>query len=118
LDNWQYSVTPFLEKKSDKSKWTCTTVYGPVDPSLKDAFWLELTNIGLNWNGAWIVGETNAIRNRREKNGISFDNNNTQHFNSWIDAYDTKIFTLWHDRLGHSGNIMMMRIIESVNEHP
>jgi GAG-pre-integrase domain len=32
--------------------------------------------------------------------------------------YDTKMFTLWHDRLGHPGNIMMRRIIESANEHP
>jgi GAG-pre-integrase domain len=32
--------------------------------------------------------------------------------------HDTKIFTLWHDRLGHQGNIMMNRIIESENGHP
>jgi GAG-pre-integrase domain len=32
--------------------------------------------------------------------------------------HDTKIFTMWHERLGHSGNIMMRRIIESVNGHP
>jgi ribosome biogenesis protein Tsr3 len=32
--------------------------------------------------------------------------------------HDTNIFTLWHDRLGHLGNIMMRRIIESANEHP
>jgi GAG-pre-integrase domain len=32
--------------------------------------------------------------------------------------YDTKMFTLWHDRLGHLGNITMRRIIESVNGHP
>jgi GAG-pre-integrase domain len=32
--------------------------------------------------------------------------------------HDTKIFTLWHDRLGHPGNIMMRRIIESANGHP
>jgi GAG-pre-integrase domain len=31
---------------------------------------------------------------------------------------DTKIFTLWHDRLAHLGNIMMRRIIESANGHP
>ena len=31
---------------------------------------------------------------------------------------DPKLFTLWHDRLGHPGNIMMRRIIESANEHP
>jgi GAG-pre-integrase domain len=30
----------------------------------------------------------------------------------------TKIFTLWHDKLGHSGNIMMKRITESANGHP
>jgi GAG-pre-integrase domain len=32
--------------------------------------------------------------------------------------YDTKMFTLWHDMLGHLDNIMMRRIIESANEHP
>jgi GAG-pre-integrase domain len=32
--------------------------------------------------------------------------------------HDTKIFTLWHDRLGHPDNIMMRRIIESTNGHP
>jgi GAG-pre-integrase domain len=32
--------------------------------------------------------------------------------------HDTKIFTLWHDRLGHPGNIMMRRIIESANGYP
>jgi hypothetical protein len=32
--------------------------------------------------------------------------------------HDTKMFTLWHDRLGHPGNIMMRRIIESTNGHP
>jgi GAG-pre-integrase domain len=32
--------------------------------------------------------------------------------------HDTKIFTLWHDRLGYQGNIMMRRIIESANGHP
>jgi GAG-pre-integrase domain len=32
--------------------------------------------------------------------------------------HDTKMFNLWHDRLGHPGNIMMMRIIESANGHP
>jgi GAG-pre-integrase domain len=32
--------------------------------------------------------------------------------------HDTKMFTLWHDRLGHLGNIMMRRIIESANVHP
>ena len=31
---------------------------------------------------------------------------------------DPKLFTLWHDRLGHPGNIMMRRIIESANGHP
>ncbi|GJY42003.1 disease resistance CC-NBS-LRR class family protein [Tanacetum coccineum] len=31
---------------------------------------------------------------------------------------DNKIFTLWHDRLGHPGDIMMRRIIESSNGHP
>jgi GAG-pre-integrase domain len=32
--------------------------------------------------------------------------------------HDTKIFILWHDRLGHLGNIMMRKIIESTNGHP
>jgi GAG-pre-integrase domain/Integrase core domain len=32
--------------------------------------------------------------------------------------HDTKMFTLCHDRLGHPGNIMMRKIIESINEHP
>jgi hypothetical protein len=32
--------------------------------------------------------------------------------------HDTKIFTLWHDKIGHPGNIMMMRITESANGHP
>jgi GAG-pre-integrase domain len=32
--------------------------------------------------------------------------------------HDTKIFTLWHDKLGHQGNIMMRRIFESANGHP
>jgi GAG-pre-integrase domain len=32
--------------------------------------------------------------------------------------HDTKIFTLWHDWLGHPDNIMMSRIIQSVNGHP
>jgi GAG-pre-integrase domain len=32
--------------------------------------------------------------------------------------HDTKIFNLWHDMLGHPGNIMMMRTIESANGHP
>jgi GAG-pre-integrase domain len=32
--------------------------------------------------------------------------------------HDTKIFIMWHDRLDHPGNIMMRRIIESVNGHP
>jgi hypothetical protein len=31
---------------------------------------------------------------------------------------DTKIFTLWHDKLCHPCNTMMRRIIESANEHP
>jgi hypothetical protein len=30
---------------------------------------------------------------------------------------DTKMFTLWHDILGHLYNIMMRRIIKSANEH-
>jgi hypothetical protein len=29
--------------------------------------------------------------------------------------HDTKIFILWHDILGHPGNIMMRRIIKSAN---
>ena len=28
------------------------------------------------------------------------------------------IFTIWHDRLGHPGSIMMRRIIENSNGHP
>jgi GAG-pre-integrase domain len=32
--------------------------------------------------------------------------------------HDTKIFTLWHDMLGHPDNIMMRRIIESANGYP
>jgi ribosome biogenesis protein Tsr3 len=32
--------------------------------------------------------------------------------------HDTKIFTLWHNRLDHPGNIMMRRIIKSANWHP
>jgi hypothetical protein len=31
---------------------------------------------------------------------------------------DPKLFTLWHDRLGHPENIMMRRIIKSANGHP
>jgi GAG-pre-integrase domain len=31
--------------------------------------------------------------------------------------HDTKIFNFWHDRLGHLGNIMKRRIIESANGH-
>jgi len=31
---------------------------------------------------------------------------------------DPKLFTLWHDRLGHPENIMTRRIIESANGHP
>lgn len=30
---------------------------------------------------------------------------------------DKRMFTLWHDRLGHPGNVMMHRIIESSNGH-
>jgi hypothetical protein len=84
----QYSITAFLENKADKTKWACTTVYGPVEQSRKADFWAELTDIGINWNGAWVVGgDFNAIRNRREKNKVSFDHRNTQHFNAWIDAF-------------------------------
>jgi GAG-pre-integrase domain len=32
--------------------------------------------------------------------------------------HDMRIFTRWHDKLGHPSNIMMRRIIESANEHP
>jgi GAG-pre-integrase domain len=32
--------------------------------------------------------------------------------------HDTKIFTLWHNGLGHPGNIMMRRIIKSAKGHP
>jgi hypothetical protein len=32
--------------------------------------------------------------------------------------HDAKIFTLWYDMLGHPGNIMMRRIIESANGIP
>ena len=43
-----------------------------------------------------------------------------------IEAYATMnlkfmnpdIFTIWHDRLGHPGSIMMRRIIENSNGHP
>ena len=43
-----------------------------------------------------------------------------------IEAYATmnlkfmnpNIFTIWHDRLGHPGSIMMRRIIENSNGHP
>ncbi|KAJ0530675.1 putative RNA-directed DNA polymerase [Helianthus annuus] len=31
---------------------------------------------------------------------------------------DKDTFTIWHDRLGHPGNIMMRRIIKSANGHP
>ena len=31
---------------------------------------------------------------------------------------DPKIFTLWHNRLGHPGSSMMRRIIEQSHEHP
>ena len=30
---------------------------------------------------------------------------------------DTQTLTLWHDRLSHSGSIMMQRIIEKYHEH-
>ena len=33
-------------------------------------------------------------------------------------ASDPKYFTLWHDRLGHPGSIMMRRIIEKSCGHP
>ena len=31
---------------------------------------------------------------------------------------DPKIFTLWHNRLGHPGSSMVWRIIEQSHEHP
>ena len=31
---------------------------------------------------------------------------------------DPKIFTLWHNRLGHPGSLMMQRIIEQSHGHP
>ena len=31
---------------------------------------------------------------------------------------DPKYFTIWHDRLGHPGSIMMRRIIENSCGHP
>jgi hypothetical protein len=80
--SWQvgrFSLTVFLENKFDKVKWACTTVYGHVDPSLKANFWDELSDIGLTWRGPWVIGgDFNAIRSRNEKNGVSFDLNNTR----------------------------------------
>jgi exonuclease III len=83
-----YSITVFVENKFDKMKWACTSVYGPVDHSKKNNFWNELTNLGLSWHGPWVIGgDFNAIRNRREKNGVSFDKTNMRAFNCWIDAF-------------------------------
>ena len=31
---------------------------------------------------------------------------------------DSKIVTLWHDRLGHPGSTMMRKIVESTHGHP
>ena len=31
---------------------------------------------------------------------------------------DPKIFTLWHNRLGHSRSLMMRRIIKQLHGHP
>ena len=35
-----------------------------------------------------------------------------------VEKEDPQILTLWHDRLSHSGSIMMQRIVESSHGHP
>jgi hypothetical protein len=39
-----------------------------------------------------IGGDFNAIRNKLEKNGVSFDHVNMQNFNNWIDDFALQDF--------------------------
>jgi hypothetical protein len=42
----QFSLTIFITNRVDNFFWCCTIVYGPIDNSLKGAFWDELNLIG------------------------------------------------------------------------
>jgi hypothetical protein len=84
----KFSITVFLENKSDKIKWSCTTMYGHVQSNLKYEFWEELIPIGVSWSGPWVIGgDFNVITSRNAKRGVSFDNINMLCFNFWIDAF-------------------------------
>jgi hypothetical protein len=69
----QFSLIIFIINRVDSFSWCFTIVYGPVDASLKGAFWDELNLIGSVALEAWVIcGDFNVIRFRHEKSGPNF----------------------------------------------
>jgi hypothetical protein len=78
-----------IKNRLDNVNWTFTTVYGPVDNSVKEQFWQELRDIKSISYEAWLIcGDFNAIRFRNEKSGSSFNVRASSTFNKFLDDFN------------------------------
>lgn len=78
-----------FENKLDSTLWHLTTVYGPVDRTIKPQLWEELDTIRNNCTDMWVLcGDFNAIRNRKEKSGQQFDLRSSRMFNNFVGRHD------------------------------
>jgi exonuclease III len=85
----KFSVTLMIKNRFDNVNWTFTTVYGPVDTSVKEQFWQELRDIKAISYAAWLIcGDFNAIRFRNEKSGPRFNVRASSTFNKFLDDYN------------------------------
>lgn len=90
--SWQahrFCLDIIVENKLDSTQWQITTVYGPVDKSLKRALWEELDSIRNPFFPMWVLcGDFNVIRNRKEKSSVNFDVRISHFFNSFISRHN------------------------------
>jgi hypothetical protein len=77
-----------LKNRVDANKWTFTSVYDPIDASLKGQFWEELRNISVVKDATWLLcGDFNVIRFKYEKSGPNFQTR-ASGFNAFLDDYN------------------------------
>jgi hypothetical protein len=92
-----FLVTLMLKNRVDNTQWTFTSVYGPVDSSLKVQFWDELRQImTVNYDVWLICGDFNAIRFSNEKYGPNFHTRASARFNAFLDNLNLIEYELPH----------------------